>query len=116
MTTYVHLVTAYFVITNHSPRLQFLRGVSGGEKRRVTIGVDWMKNPAVMLLDEPTTGLDAGAALSVGRVLRNVSRFGVPVLCALLQPGNELLESFDKLILLVKGQIAYWGPVGVRLY
>lgn len=80
------------------------------------------------LIDEPTTGLDAGAAIKVGLVLRVVANLQLPVLCALLQPGNELLHLFDKescfplnrvlrpihslqVLLLTHGRVAYWGPV-----
>ncbi len=47
-----------------------LRGVSGGEKKRVSIGIEGAKSPGVMLFDEPTTGLDSSAALDVSIVLR----------------------------------------------
>jgi ABC-type multidrug transport system ATPase subunit len=42
-----------------------LRGVSGGEKKRVTIGIEWTKSPGVWLFDEPTTGLDSKASFDV---------------------------------------------------
>jgi ABC-type multidrug transport system ATPase subunit len=50
-----------------------LRGVSGGEKKRVTIGVETAKNPTVYLLDEPTTGLDSSAAYDVRQSISNLS-------------------------------------------
>ncbi len=52
------------------------RGVSGGEKRRVTIGVELVKGPRCLLLDEPSTGLDSATALDVGNALRAISRSG----------------------------------------
>jgi len=55
---------------------ELLRGVSGGEKKRVTIGVECMKDPAVWLLDEPTTGLDASAAYEVLRTMRTICDMG----------------------------------------
>lgn len=87
------------------------RGVSGGERRRVTIGVELVKGPNCVLLDEPTTGLDSSTALGVGEALRTISRSGPPVCAALLQPSWELLNTFDRLLLLSKGQVVYWGPV-----
>lgn len=87
------------------------RGVSGGERRRVTIGVELVKGPNCVLLDEPTTGLDSLTALGVGEALRAISRSGPPVCAALLQPSWELLNTFDRLLLLSKGQVVYWGPV-----
>jgi hypothetical protein len=65
---------------------------------------------------EPTTGLDATAALDIGRTLHMLSKQTLmPVLCALQQPSNELWRQFDKVILLTRGQIAYWGPRTVSL-
>lgn len=91
------------------------RGVSGGEKRRCTIGIEWVKGPKFFLLDEPTTGLDSGAAMNVGRCLRAISSLGTPVLCALLQPSWELVSMFDKVLIIAEGQIAYWGTVAAAL-
>ena len=44
---------------------EILRGISGGEKKRVTVGIECTKTPCLFLLDEPTTGLDASGALAV---------------------------------------------------
>lgn len=86
-------------------------GVSGGEKRRCSIGTEWVKGPRFFLLDEPTTGLDSGAAMNIGRCLRAISEIGTPVLCALLQPSWELVQMFDKVVMIAGGEVVYWGPV-----
>lgn len=68
---------------------ELLRGVSGGEKKRVTIGVECMKDPAVWLLDEPTTGLDASAAYEVMRTMRTICDMGT-YLFSMLQGCNHI--------------------------
>ncbi|CAI5999526.1 unnamed protein product [Closterium sp. NIES-65] len=52
------------------------RGLSGGERRRLSIGMDLVHNPAVVLLDEPTSGLDSAAAANVLGVLRGMAKEG----------------------------------------
>lgn len=49
---------------------ELIRGVSGGEKKRTSIGMELVINPKILFLDEPTTGLDAATALQVIRVLK----------------------------------------------
>lgn len=77
------------------------RGISGGEKKRVAIGMELMAGPPVLLLDEPTTGLDAAAAAAVMRTLTNlVKRRRTLVICTLHQPRAEIFQSFGKVLLL----------------
>jgi len=60
---------------------ELLRGVSGGEKKRVTIGIECMKDPALWLMDEPTTGLDAPAAYGIMRTMRTMCDMGMTLQC-----------------------------------
>lgn len=76
----------------------FNRGISGGERRRLAIGVELLVSPAVMILDEPTTGLDASTALSLGKVLAALAEDGRLMLCSLHQPRPELLSLFHQKI------------------
>jgi len=71
------------------------RGVSGGERRRVAIGVELVVSPPIMVLDEPTTGLDASCALMLGRVLARLAKGGRLLICSMHQPRHELLKLFD---------------------
>jgi len=89
---------------------ELLRGVSGGEKKRVSIGVELVKGPGILLLDEPTTGLDSSAAMDVVKSLRSLADAGVPVICSLLQPSQELFDQFDHVMLMNKREVAYFGP------
>eukprot|EP00931_Biecheleriopsis_adriatica_P050298 TRINITY_DN29115_c0_g2_i1.p1 TRINITY_DN29115_c0_g2~~TRINITY_DN29115_c0_g2_i1.p1 ORF type:complete len:1606 (-),score=313.23 TRINITY_DN29115_c0_g2_i1:186-5003(-) len=74
------------------------RGISGGERRRVAIGVEVVVSPAVMVLDEPTTGLDASSALLLGQTLAALAQDGRLLICSLHQPRPELLSLFHQTI------------------
>jgi ABC-type multidrug transport system ATPase subunit len=87
-----------------------LRGVSGGEKKRVTVGIEWTKSPGVWLFDEPTTGLDSSASYDVMRALRTIVNMGGTGLVSLLQPSYETFHLFDKVMILTRGEIAFLGP------
>jgi ABC-type multidrug transport system ATPase subunit len=87
------------------------RGISGGERKRVNIGMELVANPSVLLLDEPTSGLDASAAIKVMRLLKTVARHGTAVVCVVHQPRREIFGLFDELLLLARGgHVAYMGP------
>jgi ABC-type multidrug transport system ATPase subunit len=87
------------------------RGVSGGEKKRVNIGLELMSRPRALFLDEPTSGLDSSSALLVMRTLRAlVENQGVTVCSVIHQPRKIIFDLFDDLILLgVGGKIVYNG-------
>eukprot|EP00899_Mesostigma_viride_P003168 jgi/Mesvir1/12852/Mv26281-RA.1 len=88
---------------------EYIRGVSGGEKRRVSVGVDIVVEPSLILLDEPTTGLDSYSALILITVLRKLSFAGRTIVCTIHQPRTDIFEMFDDLILLVDGHLVYKG-------
>lgn len=92
------------------------RGLSGGEKRRVSIGVQMLANPSVLFLDEPTTGLDASSAFQLVRTLKNLAAKGRTVIVTIHQPRSEIWGLFDNLILLSRGgSPVYSGPVAESL-
>ncbi|KEP60213.1 UNVERIFIED_CONTAM: ATP-binding cassette G family transporter ABCG96 [Hammondia hammondi] len=90
-----------------------VRGVSGGQKRRVTLGLGLMSDAQVFLCDEPTTGLSAADALAVVRTLRRLCDvYNVTVVAVIHQPSMQILSLFDNLILLsCEGRCAYNGKV-----
>lgn len=92
------------------------RGLSGGEKRRVSIGVQMLANPSVLFLDEPTTGLDASSAFQLVRTLKNLAAKGRTVIVTIHQPRSEIWGLFDNLVLLSRGGCpVYSGPVAEGL-
>ncbi|ETL43536.1 hypothetical protein L916_05978 [Phytophthora nicotianae] len=96
--------------TNIGGNLQ--RGVSGGEKKRVTTGEMLVGYKLALFLDSITTGLDSAAAFDIVSTLRGRARsFDQTVVAALLQPAPEVFELFDDVLLLMGGRVAYHGPV-----
>ncbi|CAN0907802.1 ABC transporter G family member 15 [Linum grandiflorum] len=86
-----------------------LRGISGGERRRLSIGVEILAQPYVLCLDEPTTGLDSAASFFVVQALRNIARDGKVVVCSIHQPTNEVFRLFDDLLIISAGETVYFG-------
>ncbi|XP_043701443.1 ABC transporter G family member 22-like [Telopea speciosissima] len=87
----------------------FVRGVSGGERKRVCIGSEILINPSVLFLDEPTSGLDSTTALRIVQMLHDIAEAGKTVVTTIHQPSSRLFHKFDKLILLGKGCLLYFG-------
>ncbi|KAF9626049.1 hypothetical protein IFM89_030717 [Coptis chinensis] len=89
-----------------------LRGVSGGERKRVSIGQEMLVNPSLLLLDEPTSGLDSTTAQRIVTTLRGLARGGRTVVTTIHQPSNRLYQMFDKVIVLSDGSPIYSGSAG----
>ena len=88
-------------------------GLNLEQRKRVTIGVELAAKPEILFLDEPSSGLDGQSAYSIIRLLRKLADTGQSILCTIHQPAAELIETFDSLILLVRGgKVAYDGPMG----
>lgn len=82
-------------------------GISGGEKRRVSIASRLLGSSTVLFLDEITTGLDFTSALITMQVLSKLVKSGVTVIVSIHQPSQDIFELFDHVILLSKGQVVY---------
>ncbi|VVA15327.1 PREDICTED: ABC transporter [Prunus dulcis] len=87
----------------------FVRGVSGGERKRVCIGNEIIINPSLLFLDEPTSGLDSTTALRIVQMLQDIAEAGKTVVTTIHQPSSRLFHKFDKLILLGKGSLLFFG-------
>jgi len=87
-----------------------VRGVSGGEKRRVSIGCALLKNPAVVVLDEPTSGLDSSKASEVMEACEQLTRLGRTVICTIHQPRIDIFNMFHYVMYVAAGEVVYVGP------
>ncbi|KAJ3416979.1 hypothetical protein HDV05_007461 [Chytridiales sp. JEL 0842] len=88
------------------------RGISGGQRKRVNIGMELAAAPLAVFLDEPTSGLDSTSALKVIKILRAISRVGLTIVSVIHQPRVEIFSQFDDVLILVPGgRTAYFGPV-----
>ena len=83
--------------------------ISGGERKRVSIGIELAAAPMALFLDEPTSGLDATSASSVMSILKAVSRLGITVVTIIHQPRHEIFEALDNILLLGAGRVIYSG-------
>ncbi|EGC33021.1 hypothetical protein DICPUDRAFT_98693 [Dictyostelium purpureum] len=87
-----------------------LKGLSGGEKRRVSIGCGLVTNPSLIFLDEPTSGLDSVTALSIMKTLLDLTKTkGCTVIVSIHQPRSQIFELFNRVMVLIKGKMIYNG-------
>ncbi|KAI3415185.1 ABC transporter domain-containing protein [Psidium guajava] len=92
-----------------------LRGISSGEKKRLSISLEIVTDPLILLLDEPTTGLDSASAFFIARALRNIADEGRIVICTIHQPSSEVFDLFDDLLLLSSGETVFLGEAKMAI-
>ncbi|KAF2105736.1 ATP-binding cassette transporter-like protein [Lophiotrema nucula] len=94
------------------------KGVSGGQKRRVSVASQLITSPSILFLDEPTSGLDSAASFEVINFVRDIAKkYKILVIASIHQPSTTTFELFDKLLLMSLGKVAYNGPVsGIKDY
>ena len=85
------------------------RGLSGGERKRLNIGIDLLHRPNLIFVDEPTSGLDSFQALNVMGTLIELSRHDRTVVCSVHQPRSSIYASLDKVLLLSQGRQVFLG-------
>ncbi|KAL5006506.1 hypothetical protein ScPMuIL_015312 [Solemya velum] len=84
-------------------------GISGGERKRLSIASEILTNTPLMFCDEPTSGLDFYNALSVVKVLKKMAEKGHTILCTVHQPSSQIYATFDRILLIADGKVAYTG-------
>ena len=87
----------------------FRRGVSGGERKRVSVGHELLINPSVLVLDEPTSGLDSTTAMHLINTLKSLAAGGRAILTTIHQPSSRLYKDLDTVMLLSEGRVLYYG-------
>ncbi|XP_011050629.1 PREDICTED: ATP-binding cassette sub-family G member 1-like [Acromyrmex echinatior] len=84
--------------------------LSGGERKRLSIGVEMLTKPSILLLDEPTSGLDSVTSNQLISMLHDVMRANCTVVCAIHQPSSQMISLFDNIMVLNRGRCMYCGP------
>ena len=92
------------------------RGISGGQRKRVNIGIELVAKSSVLFMDEPTSGLDATAAADILGALKRMAGLGMNIITVIHQPRFSIFSLFDDAMLLCKGgKLAYLGPSRLAL-
>mmetsp|Transcript_3766 Transcript_3766/g.8971 ORF Transcript_3766/g.8971 Transcript_3766/m.8971 type:complete len:368 (-) Transcript_3766:981-2084(-) len=86
-----------------------LRGISGGQRRRVAIANELITNPRLLFLDEPTSGLDAASSYHLVRLMNSMAKNNRTIITTIHQPSSEVFEMLDELLLLSGGRPVYHG-------
>nr|GMC48448.1 ABC transporter G family member 24-like [Ipomoea batatas] len=84
------------------------RGISGGQRKRVNVGLEMVMEPSLLFLDEPTSGLDSASSQLLLRALRREALEGVNICMVVHQPSYTLFKMFDNLVLLAKGGLTVY--------
>lgn len=86
------------------------KGISGGERKRTSIGIEIISNPSILFLDEPTSGLDSQTSLVVIEFIKEIAKNkNMAVILTIHQPSTKILNTIDRILLLNRGELAYQG-------
>ncbi|XP_071526746.1 protein white isoform X2 [Panulirus ornatus] len=88
-----------------------IRGISGGEMKRLAFACEVLTNPPLMFCDEPTSGLDSFMAQNVVAVMKNMAERGKTIISTIHQPSSEVYAMFDRVLLMAEGRVAFLGEV-----
>ncbi|XP_029657280.1 protein white-like [Octopus sinensis] len=87
-----------------------IKGISGGERKRVAFASEILTDPPLIFLDEPTSGLDSYLARNLIQVLKNMASRGRTIVTTIHQPSSEIFTMFDELLLMADGRVVFMGP------
>ncbi|KAE9024805.1 hypothetical protein PR002_g11359 [Phytophthora rubi] len=88
----------------------FRKGISGGQKRRLSIAIELLSEPSILLLDEPTSGLDSASTYNVMKFVSRLCKENMTVICTIHQPSSLVYNMFTNVVILTAGQTVYFGP------
>lgn len=88
-----------------------IKGISGGEMKRLAFACEVLTNPPLMFCDEPTSGLDSFMAQAVVAVMKNMAGRGKSIIATIHQPSSEVYAMFDRVLLMAEGRVAFLGDV-----
>ncbi|XP_018015632.1 protein white isoform X2 [Hyalella azteca] len=86
-----------------------IKGISGGETKRLAFACEVLTNPSLMLCDEPTTGLDSFMAQTIVEAMRDMAQTGRTIISTIHQPSSEVFALFDRVLLMAEGRVAFLG-------
>lgn len=87
----------------------FQRGISGGQRKRVAIGISLLGSPSVLFMDEPTSGLDSFTAFETISLVKSFVSRGLTVVSTIHAPNSSIFALFDSLMILLDGKVVYSG-------
>ncbi len=86
-----------------------IKGISGGERRRLSFAAEILTDPSILFFDEPTSGLDSFMAISIVESMRQLAQSGKTVVFTIHQPSSELVELIDNICLMSEGRLIFQG-------
>lgn len=87
----------------------FVKNLSGGQQKRLSIALELVDDPSILFLDEPTTGLDSSSSTQCIRILKNLALEGKTIICTLHTPSALEFKMFDHIYALADGNCIYQG-------
>ncbi|XP_071518443.1 protein white-like isoform X2 [Panulirus ornatus] len=92
-----------------------LKGISGGETKRLAFACEVLTDPPLMFLDEPTSGLDSFMAQNIVQAMKTMANRGKTIISTIHQPSSEVFALFDRVLLMGEGRVAYLGTTSGAL-
>lgn len=93
---------------------ELVGNLSGGQQKRIAIAMEFVDDPQIIFLDEPTTGLDSVSSTTCFNILKNLARRGKTIVCTVHQPTGNQLQMFDQIYAMSSGECIYRGS-GTKL-